>query len=53
MKKYFIIIENKMTNNSNNPQSEGDITDIIEILKLLNYDGTVSFHDIDSALAFQ
>jgi len=39
-----------MTDNSNKPQSEGDIPEIIEILKYLNYDGTVSFHNIDSAM---
>ncbi len=42
-----------MIKNSNKPQSEGDITEIIEILKFLNYDGTVGFHDIDSAKAVQ
>lgn len=40
-----------MTDNSHKLQSEGDIPEIIEILKFLNYDGTVSFHDIDSAMA--
>ena len=35
MKKPFIVTENKMTKNSNKPQSEGDITDIIEILEFL------------------
>ena len=41
-----------MTKNSIKPQSEGDIPEIIEILKFLNYDGTVSYHDIDSAMGF-
>lgn len=40
-----------MTKKSNKPQTEGNITDIIEVLKFLNYDGTISFHDIDSAVA--
>ena len=39
-----------MTDNLNKPQSEGDIPEIIEILIFLNYDGTVSFHDIDSPI---
>lgn len=39
-----------MTDNSNKAQSEGDIPEIIEILEFLKYDGTVSFHDIDSAM---
>jgi hypothetical protein len=53
MMKYFILIENTMIKNPNKPQSEGDITEIIEMLKFLNYDGTVSFHDIDSTMAVQ
>lgn len=40
-----------MIKNSNKPQNEGDITDIIEVLEFLNYDGTISFHDIDSTVA--
>jgi hypothetical protein len=39
-----------MNDNSHKIQSEGDIPEIIEILKFLNYDGTVSFHDIDSPI---
>lgn len=39
-----------MTDSSHKFQSEGDIPEIIEILKFLNYDGTVSFRDIDSAI---
>jgi hypothetical protein len=50
MKKFNTIIENIMTKNLIKTQSEGDIPEIIEILKFLNYDGTVSFRDIDSAL---
>ncbi|MFX0125448.1 MAG: hypothetical protein ACFFAE_17640 [Candidatus Hodarchaeota archaeon] len=42
-----------MTKNSNKAQSDGAIPEIIEILEFLNYDGTVSFHDIDSAVAVQ
>ncbi|MFX0125045.1 MAG: hypothetical protein ACFFAE_15545 [Candidatus Hodarchaeota archaeon] len=39
-----------MSDNLHKPQSEGDIPEIIEILKFLNYDGTVTIHDIDSAM---
>ncbi|MHA2244752.1 MAG: hypothetical protein ACXADY_07255 [Candidatus Hodarchaeales archaeon] len=42
-----------MTYNSNNPQSEKEITSIIEILTFLNYDGTVNLYDIDPTEAFQ
>jgi len=42
-----------MRSNPNKLQSEGDITEIVEILKFLNYDGTVSFLDIDSIVAVQ
>ena len=47
-----MVSEKKMTNDSNN-QSEKEITDIIEILTFLNYDGTVSLHNVDLAEAFE
>ncbi len=53
MKKNLIISEEKMTQNSNIPQSEEEITDVIEILTFLNYDGTVNLYGIDPAEAFQ
>ena len=53
MKNFNTLIEIIMTKTSIKPQSEGEIPEIIEILKFLNYDGTVSFHDMDSALVVQ
>jgi hypothetical protein len=52
MKKILMISEKKMTNNSNN-QSEKEISDIIEILEFLNYDGTVNLYNVDFAEAFE
>lgn len=52
MKKILIISEKKMTNESN-IQSEKEITDIIEILTYLNYDGTINLYNADLAEAIQ
>lgn len=41
-----------MKKESKAPQSEERVMDIIEILTFLNYDGTITLHNIDPIEAF-
>ena len=45
--------EGKMSAESKEPASEGEIKNIIKILEYLNYDATINLNGVDPALVFQ
>jgi len=47
------LYEGKMSTDSKEPTSEGEIQNIIKILEYLNYEATINLNGVDPALVFQ